>query len=609
VRTSRPTPHRKATRRLLSAAPLPLGTLGLVLWFIAVRRSDFSHIGQLGLVTILGWTFFAGLGLLVSGLSLELVRTPLRPHHLMILVIGLVIMLFGTASAVEPTARLVDSWVHAGFVQYIFVHGHVLNGYDARFSWPGGFSLGAVLVGFTGQTNALDFLRWAPLVFELLYLPPLLVIAKSSGVGRRAGWLGVTLFYVANWTDQDYFSPQALNLFFFLVVVATVLAAWKPKGLSQSGGHGAGLRARIAQIRAGFTLRRMAGHDTVATWNGTLTVGVLGLLLLVCLASAISHQITPYALVLALAGCLLTRRLGRPELVVVVAVLAVGWLSLGASDFWVGHLSQIFGSVGRIGSTLGSNVTSRVTGSASHRLVVDLRILLTAALFGLAVIGSLRRATETRTLEFLVGSPFLLLAFQNYGGEVLIRVVLFGLPFTSLLAASAILPNRSGAVAPLIPRIRRRLRAPAVLGLTVAVTLFGFALLTTVVRGGNDAYEAFSIGELQAVNFAYDHVQPRQSIGLVAPYLPVGQRDVGSVNVFVADDGPTVFTLRHDASALLRAQPEWIILSQSQEAWGETVAGFARGWERSIENDLIRNGYRVAARWSTATVLHAGAGT
>jgi hypothetical protein len=565
-------------------------------------------MGQLGLVTILGWTFFAGLGLLVAGLSLELVRTPLRPHHLMILVIGLVIMLFGTASAVEPTARLVDSWVHAGFVQYMFVHGHVLNGYDARFSWPGGFSLGAVLVAFTGQTNALDFLRWAPLVFELLYLPPLLVIAKCSGVGRRAGWLGVTLFYVANWTDQDYFSPQALNLFFFLVVVATVLAAWRPKGLSQSGGHGDGLRARIAQIRAGFTLRRMAGHDAVATWNGTLTVGVLGLLLLVCLASAISHQITPYALVLALAGCLLTRRLGRPELVVIAAVLAVGWLSLGASDFWVGHLSQIFGSIGRIGSTFGSNVTSRVTGSASHRLVVDLRILLTATLFGLAVIGSLRRATETRTLEFLVGAPFLLLVFQNYGGEVLIRVLLFGLPFTSLLAASAILPNRSGAVAPLIPRIRRRVRGPAVLGLTVAVTLFGFALVTTVVRGGNDAYEAFSTGELQAVNFAYDHVQPHQSIGLVAPYLPVGQRDVGSVKVFVADDGSTVFTLRHDESALLRTQPEWIILSQSQEAWGESVAGFARGWERSIENDLIRHGYRVAAGWSTATVLHAGAG-
>ncbi len=606
--TPRPTPHGKATRRLLAAAPLPLGALGLVLWFIAVRRSEYSHMGQIGLVTILGWTFFAGLGLLVAGLSLELVRTPPRPRHLTVLVIGLVIMLFGTAPAVEPTARLVDSWVHAGFVQYIFVHGHVLNGYDGRFSWPGGFSLGAVLVAFTGQTNALDFLRWAPLVFELLYLPPLLVIAKWSGVGRRAGWLGVTLFYVANWTDQDYFSPQALNLFFFLVVMATVLAAWRPKGLSQSGAHGDGLRARVAQIRAGFSLRRMAGHDAAATWNGTLTVGVLGLLLLVCLASAMSHQITPYALVLALAACLLTRRLGRPELVVIAGVLAVGWLSLGASDFWVGHLSQIFGSIGRIGSTFGSNVTSRVTGSASHRLVVDLRILLTATLFGLAVIGSLRRATETRTLEFLVGAPFLLLVFQNYGGEVLIRVVLFGLPFSSLLAASAILPNCSGTVAPLLPRIRRHVRAPAVLGLTVAVTLFGFALVTTVVRGGNDAYEAFSNGELQAVNFAYDRVQPHQSIGLVAPCLPVGQRDVGSVNVFVADDGPTVFTTRQDESALLRTQPEWVVLSQSQEAWGEIVAGFAPGWERSIEIDLMRHGYRVAASWSTATVLRAGAG-
>jgi hypothetical protein len=296
-------------------------------------------------------------------------------------------------------------------------------------------------------------------------------------------------------------------------------------------------------------------------------------------------------------------------LVVVAAVLAVGWLSLGASDFWTGHLSEIFGSLGKIGSTFGSNVTNRVTGSASHRLVVDLRILSTATLFGLAVIGSLRRAADTRTLEIMVGAPFLLLAFQNYGGEVLIRVVLFGLPFTSLLAASAILPHRSGAVVPLMPRVLRRVRSPAILGLTVAVTLLGFALLTTVARGGNDAYEAFSMGELQAVNFAYDHVQPRQSIGLVVPYLPVGQRDVGSVKVFVADDGPTVFTLHHDRSALLSTRPELIILSQSQEAWGEIVAGFPPGWERSIEDDLLRNGYRVAARWPTATVLLARART
>ena len=121
----------------------------------------------------------------------------------------------------------------------------MLENYDARFSWPGTFSLGAVLAGFTG-VNTVDFLRWAPLVFELLYLPPLLVIARCSGVGVRAGWLGVALFYATNWIDQDYFSPQALNYLLYLVVLATVLACWQPVGPVDTGGSGGGLQSRFA---------------------------------------------------------------------------------------------------------------------------------------------------------------------------------------------------------------------------------------------------------------------------------------------------------------------------------------------------------------------------
>ena len=49
----------------------------------------------------------------------------------------------------------------------------------------------------------------------------------------------------------------------------------------------------------------------------------------------------------------------------------------------------------------------------------------------------------------------------------------------------------------------------------------------TRVRGGNDYYETFTTGELSAVNFAYLHVQPAQTIGLVAPYEPIGQWSVG----------------------------------------------------------------------------------
>jgi hypothetical protein len=606
TRTVRAAGAVRPRRRHSLALPLGLGAAGLALWGVAVATADFSRMGAFGLVTILGWPYFAGLALVVVALALELLRVPFRPPVVFVLMIGLVVVLFGTAPAVEPTARLTDSWLHAGFVQYVSQHGQVLENFDARFSWPGSFSLGALLVAFTGQADAVGFLRWSPLVFELLYLPPLVVIARNSGAGRRAGWLGIALFYATNWIDQDYFSPQALNYLFYLVVVAAVLACWKPVEGMAATRVGVHARARLRAALGALSRHRLAGHDAESAWSPGRILALLGLLSLVLLASSMSHQLTPYAMILALVACLLARRLGRPELVAVAALLAVGWLSLGASNYWIGHLSDIFGSIGNAGSTFGSNVANRVTGSPSHLWVVRLRILSTVLLFGLAGIGALRRSADSRSLELLATAPFLLLAVQNYGGEGLLRAVLFGLPFAALLAASAILPRHRGAIAPWAPRLRLGHHGVTLLGVSVVVVVLALASLTTVVRGGNDAYEAYSAGELAAVNFAYDHVQPGQTIGALSSYLPIGQRDVGTVDAFVASDQGETPTVQSLTRQVQRARPEYVVLSRAQAAWGELVEGFPQGWQQTVEKELLQSGYQVAARFPDATVLRAG---
>ena len=595
-------------RALHSARPSSSGSYGLaavgfILWLVAVREADFYRMGDLGLISVLRWPYFVGLAIVAIGIAIELLRVPLRPSRLVVLIVVLVIYLFGTACAVEPVASLGDSWLMAGFTHYIMQHGHVLLNYDARFSWPGFFSLGSIMAFFAGQSNALIFLRWFPLVIELAYLAPLTVIARFSGVGRRAGWLGVALFYATNWIYQDYYSPQALNYFFFLVVIATVLACWQPKRHNQPDRIGSLARERRRQSRALFTYARLTGRDATIEFERFPALALFGLLGLLCLASATSHQLTPFAIVVALFACLLTRRLGWPELLVAAALFTFGWLSLGASNYWIGHLSDIFGEVGQLSSTYGQNVASRITGNASHLLVVKTRILLTASFYGLAGIGFLRRSPDSRSLEALAGVPFLLLAAQSYGGEGLLRVVLFGLPFVALLAASAIFPNRSGDIRPLLPQFRLgRFGRPA-LFVVAAIVLLGFSLATTLVRGGNDSYEAFSNGELAAVNYAYNHAQPGETIGLVAPFLPGGQRDVASVQFFFADNGGGSPSVRKDENVLLQNNPSFIILSQSQEAWGEILGGYPVGWEASLEVDLVDHGYRIAAEWPTATVL------
>lgn len=593
---------RQSSRSYLG---LGLGALGLLLWLVALHDANFLQMGPLGLVSILRWPYFVGLALALAGFSFELLHSPLRPKRLIALIILLVFIMYGTASAVEPVAELVTSWVHAGYIQYVIQHGKPLNNFDASFSWPGGFSLGALMVAFTGQANAVAFLRWFPLAAELAYLAPLLVIARYSGVSRRTGYLAIALFYATNWIDQDYFSPQALNYLFFLVVLAAVFACWQPKPIARAHEIRGYWRARIAQTRAALTFSRFDGGDVISTWSSGLTLWVLGLLGLVCLASAVSHQLTPYALILALCCCLVTRRLGRPELILVAAVLAVGWLSLGASNYWLGHLSDIFGSAGQLNSTIGSNITGRVTGSSSHLFIVELRIGITLGLFFLAGIGFLRRYANSRMIEALAAVPFLLLTVQNYGGEGLLRVVLYGLPFTSLLAASAILPGSAGTIRAFLPKLRIGRYGRLMLRAAVVVVLFGFCVATTIGRGGNDAYESFSHGELAAMNYAYRHVHSGQTIGVVAVYLPIGQKDVGSVNVYAASGGAVLPTVAQVSRDLVNANPAYIVLSQSQEAWGEILADYPRGWEATVESTLVQRGFHIVAAWQTATVLRA----
>ena len=580
---------------------LSVGALGLACWAFAVSHAHFSSMGALGLITVLTWPYYVGLILIAVTFSFELLRTELRPRRLTILLMMLVVVLFATSSAIAPTPSLSDSYLHSGFISYILQHGHVLDNFDARFSWPGTFAFGALLVNFVGQSSAWDFLRWFPLVIELLYLAPLLAIARWSGVSRRAGYLGVAFFYTGNWIYQDYFSPQGLNFLFFLVVVALALALWKPLDSPQS--RVAGLARRWRAARKTITLRRIEGLDSDSRWDRSTTAAGVALICILVAAAAISHQLTPYAMILALATLLIGRRLARPEILVFAVIATVCWLSVGATNYWIGHLSNIFGSFGNLNSTIGQNVGNRVTGNSTHIIIVDTRIGLTAVLFILAGVGVLRRATDDRAIELLAGVPFALLVVQSYGGEGLLRAALFSLPFTGLLAASAFLPRSTGTIAPWLRTPPLRILGPAAVKVAIALTLCLSAVAMTLVRGGNDAYESYSLGELAAVNYVYDHIHPRDSIGMVAPYLPIFQSDVGRVSYVIAStDGSSI---KYDISTMLSARPNYVILSQSQNAWGQIVQGYPAGWQTQVSTALLKNFYKTVARWNTAVVYFA----
>jgi hypothetical protein len=572
------------------------GVLALLAWTWAVIVADPTRMGDLGLISVLPWPYFVGIGLLSGAFAWALIRP--NPVIMISLTALLITYLFGTASAVEPVARMSVSWYHAGLSEWIAVHGQPLPPVDARASWPGTFSLTALVMHITGVSHASDFLRWAPPAFELLYLAPLRVIARTSGVSDRAGWLGTLIFYSANWIEQDYFSPQALNMLFYLAVIATVLAFWRPSPLVLTPRRWRWQRAAVSAP----AFRRWSQHRFSA--RGRLgspvrQMALVGIIVVVLTACVVSHQLTPYALLLALTACYLTRRLPGPDLPIILAVLAVGWLSLAAEPFWSGHLDLMFGGFGRVRSSMQDNVAARINGAPAHEMIVRARILMTVALMGLACLGVLlhRRMRQGRSLELLTVAPFGLLTVLNYGGEGLMRIVLFSLPFASLLAGVSIAPLlRDGSSS----RVGRFCGAAAI---AAVLTVSGIWL--TLVRGGNDPYVSFSREDRSAVLQAYGLLRPGQTIAFYAPYVPASDRELGRYNVLLPNDDSDTMPPNNATDQLLRARPDYVLFTGSQQRWGELVRGWRHGWLSEVTDRFRAAGYEPVPTAPSVTLLRA----
>jgi hypothetical protein len=431
---------------------------------------------------------------------------------------------------VEPQARFAVTWRHVGLVQSIVATGHVDPRENAYFNWPGFFLLAGLLLRAAGLHDLLGVANWAPVVFHLLYLGPLVVILRALSDDRRVLWLGVWIFLAGDWVGQDYFSPQAFVLLPYLVVLA-VLLAWLRRGPSGAPPPGPAARG-----------------------------GLVAIAILLFAAMVPSHQLTPFALLAAVALLVAGRCCAARGLPLTMLVILAVWLSYMTVGYLSGHSGVLLGQVGHLDTTLSENVSQRLQGDPGHVIVARARVMLTLALWALAVVGAwaLRRAGHRDLAPvLLLGAPFVLVPLQPYGGEILLRVFLFSLPFTAFLAAAALR------------------RAPPALTVALTLALLGGFLLT---RYGNERMDWFSRGEVQAVD-RLDALAPRGST-LVAwsSSLPWQARDYAAHRyrtVVGADDWPRIARQRPGGrpqlrliAGLLGAQRggAYLIITRSQKA-------------------------------------------
>jgi hypothetical protein len=538
--------------------------LALALWSWSLASMDDSKVGGLGFVSVLNPPAYAAFALVAVVFIWLLVAPRPKPVLLAASVLTAILILHGTALAVEPVPRFTTGYLHLGFVDYIARTGSTLPGLDARFSWPGAFAGGAVVRTLSGMPVGLPLIRWAPVVCQLLYAPAILALARALGAGWRGAWLAAFIFAATNWIGQDYFAPQAIAFLLYVVISTAVF-----RYLRRSGGEGAAEPA-------------------------TRISAYLLVIALFC-AVVVSHQLTPVALILILAVLTASRDLRTPYLMPACALLFAGWLSFGARAFWVGHLRDIFGSVGAASTNVATNVNAHYHGTADRQFVLQTRILLTAAVCALAVIGVIRlwRASQpVVTIALCSFVPFAIVLLQSYGGESLLRAVLYASPFLAFLGSVGVMgaddSALKGAQASVRPTARRRLgyAVGAVASLAVMWCFF-------VARYGNEQFEAFSVDDARAVSWIYSHARHGAVLAGVSEDVPWRYRDLDSYRYQPLTD--TFLSNPRTLRRLVADSPRgmYIVFSPAQDAYGVELKGLRPGWSLGVERAMIASGFHV----------------
>ena len=463
---------------------------GLALFLVSLRGIDLARMNGLGLLSVLPAGAIAGVILVALALVLGLALPKAHPIGLGVLLATLVVCLDGVTAIIEPQPRFPTTYQILGFVDYVSKTGHTAPSLAAYFSWPGFFALISSVSGAAGTHSILTLLRIWPTLIDLLYLPPLFLIMRNLRFPWRAQWLAALFFTVGNWVGQDYFSPQSFTYLLYLVFVAILVNWFVDPGRSRPPHVVRDSRLARFHRRIFGTVRPGELPPSPATTGQRAFL--LALLIAIFTVSTASHQLTPLFMIAACAGLVLARRSTVPALPVLLGVILAGYVSFAAVGYWSGHLSNVFGGIGDLGLNVSTSVGSRLAGnSPTHLLALHAKVLLGAAILGLAGIGWLRRrrqGMDDRVLLVLVVVPVALIGVVSYGGEIALRTYLFMLPAACLLAASAFFPR---------PQSTRPRRLSLVLMAGCAVVL---PVAFFLARYGNEAYEQVPTGELAATN-------------------------------------------------------------------------------------------------------------
>jgi hypothetical protein len=467
--------------------------IALGLWALGVSVVSVTRPGPFGLPAALPIVFYAAFAVFLGSVTCELMRTRLSPWRMGVHAVALVFMLYGTAPLVYSEARYEWFYKTAGVVQYINAHGQLDRHIDIYQNWPGFFAFAAWFGKVAGISTPLAYGKWAQVAFELAAIPVLYLIYDALSLSVRQRWVAIMLFSAANWIGQDYFSPQALSTVLSLGIMAIVMR-WlyvRPPPAQEAAPSATGslagmekllsLSAEARSRRPGYQPPQYRPSGYRGLWHrrserrrsrfqspGPSAPAVSAILVIFSFLT-ITHQLSPYMLVVQL-GALAAARLLHPRwLPLALLAIAIAYL-IPHYSFVQAHYG-LTRSIGNFFANLRPPSFSAPRVSASQQFIQRCAEALSVGVWLLSGLGAWlnrHRGPAILGLILLAYSPIVLLAFGSYGSEGILRVYLFSLPWSAALAAMVLAPPNDLARTPAqhsgpaaVAAIRRVTRAAA----------------------------------------------------------------------------------------------------------------------------------------------------
>jgi hypothetical protein len=462
----------------------------------------------------------------------------------------------------EPTAAVAAR--HIGLVNYVLVHGQLDRSTDIYQAWAGLFAAAALNAQAAHLQDLFAYATW----WGVIAAPLMVVIVRSVArrfLDQRRSWLAALVFGLGSSLNTSFFAPQVFGFLMAFAVVALLV------------------------------LRTEGGEPESALITRVVAAGVISV------ALALTHQISPYLLAVALLA-LAVFRLVRPWWAFLLpTVPAVAWAILNR-HLLTGYISV--DAFGRLFDNLAPPEHDLVTFPIP--LINRITFLVPAAALVciglLALLALARRPTRVSWgLAAAAASPVALMAGTSYGQEGIFRVALFALPWLAILAC---VPPARVRLQPAL-QTSSRILLPAALTILFAVNVLGLT--------GMDWARVIRTGDVSAAEWV-ERSAPEGSVvlslgtdltlptGSTARYADVGWISRSTLIPPPGESYPTTTGPQYDATADLRHLTRRFARTSATEHYAvaaDSAGGYDQryGYQRYSDHQKLSDAIAESDRW------------